>query len=75
MTADEILRDLRAQPFQPFRFILNDGTTYDVRYPDHCLTTRTLVIVGIPHPRRSLMQRAVYVSIDTICGKEPLTPA
>jgi hypothetical protein len=34
MTAEELRDTLREQPFEPFRIVLTDGATYDIRHPD-----------------------------------------
>lgn len=47
MTPGEILVDLRRQPFEPFRLVMSDGATYEVRHPDQCLVLSTAVIVGL----------------------------
>jgi hypothetical protein len=35
MTIQEIQRLLSAQPFDPFRVLVADGRTYDVRHPEN----------------------------------------
>jgi hypothetical protein len=34
MHPDNLLRALQAEPFHPFRIVMNDGTAYEVRHPE-----------------------------------------
>jgi hypothetical protein len=35
MTTQEIQRAMAAKPFEPFRLLVADGRSYDVRHPEH----------------------------------------
>lgn len=35
MTIQEVQRQLRKEPFEPFRILTADGQTYDVRHPEN----------------------------------------
>jgi hypothetical protein len=35
MAIQEIQRQLRTQPFEPFRILTTDGRSYDVRHPEY----------------------------------------
>jgi hypothetical protein len=48
MRPDDLLRLIRAQPFQPFRIHLTNGRTYDVRHPDLAVVGRSTMFVGAP---------------------------
>lgn len=48
MSPADILRLTRKQPFEPFRLVVTDGTTYDIRHPEFCMVLQTSLIVGIP---------------------------
>ncbi|MBX9580890.1 MAG: hypothetical protein K2X87_11330 [Gemmataceae bacterium] len=50
MSPLDILANTRKQPFVPFRLVVSDGSTYDIRHPDLCLVAQTTVTVGIPPP-------------------------
>ena len=44
----QTFRDLLAKcPFQPFRFVMSSGRTYDVRHPEMAFLTRTDIYVGV----------------------------
>lgn len=47
MTIQEIQRVHSAQPFQPFRIMVADGQTYDVRHPENLAFTGKGRIIGI----------------------------
>jgi hypothetical protein len=50
MRPDDVLRLLRARPFQPFRVFLSDGSQYDVRHPEMAIVSRSTVMLGVPGP-------------------------
>ena len=50
MSSEDILRFLRARPFEPFRIYMSDGNTYDVAHPELAMVERSVVIVGVPGP-------------------------
>ena len=47
MIAQDLLKLLRARPFQPFRIHGSDGRARDVRHPDEALVLRTRVILPL----------------------------
>jgi hypothetical protein len=51
MRPDDVLRLLRARPFQPFRIWLSDGKDYEIRHPEMAIVSRSTVSLGIPGPR------------------------
>ena len=48
---DRILELLAQRPFHPFRLVLSNGHTHDVRHPEMLLVSPYYVIVGIPDPK------------------------
>jgi hypothetical protein len=48
MEPTDLLKFTRKQPFEPFRLVVTDGTTYDITHPEFCMVAMTTVIVGIP---------------------------
>ncbi len=63
MSPNEILVDLRRQPFEQFRLVMTDGATYEVRHPDQCLVLATAVIVGLEsRPEQGWFER--YEKLD-----------
>ena len=47
MTAEELLDARNEQPFQPFRIVMANGGTYDVRSQDSIMVGRQATIVGL----------------------------
>jgi hypothetical protein len=74
MDFEMISEMLTAQPFVPFKFVLNDGSEHEVRNPDFCLLEASDMIY-VFHPsdervnRVSHPTRIVGVNITRI---EPL---
>ncbi len=50
MRPEDILRFLRARPFEPFRIQMSDGSTFDVAHPELTIDERSTVLVGVPGP-------------------------
>ena len=44
MRAKELIDHQKIRPFQPFRVIMNDGKTYDVRHPELIKVTKTTLL-------------------------------
>ncbi len=41
MLSVDLLQPLRKRLFEPFRILVSDGTTYDVRHPELVINSRT----------------------------------
>ena len=53
MDFEMISEMLRAQPFVPFKFVLNDGSEHEVRNPDFCLlNANDMIYVFYPSAER-----------------------
>jgi hypothetical protein len=48
MPPAELLACIRRRPFEPFRIVTSDGTTYEVRHPDMVLVGIASVHIGYP---------------------------
>jgi hypothetical protein len=69
----ELQRLLRQRPFQPFRVVVSDGRTYDVRYPEMNLLARGFIKIGIPEPGPNpLCDHTEFVWLSQIARVEPL---
>ena len=68
---------LRQKPFQPFRVILDDGRTFDIRYPEMNLLASWYVKIGVPEPGAAdpICDHTVFVPFSKIARLEPLSPA
>jgi hypothetical protein len=77
MEREELSRLLRQRPFQPFRVVLTDGRTFDVRYPEMNLLARLFIKIGIPEPGPSpICDHTEFVPLSQIVRVErPLATA
>ena len=76
MAPEELREVLRQQPFQPFRLVMTDGKTYDVRHPDLMMVGRRSAMVGLTgQPGRTYYERAVQVDLLHVIRLEPLERA
>ncbi|HEX4128551.1 MAG TPA: hypothetical protein VHZ24_00825 [Pirellulales bacterium] len=73
MDAEE-LRDVgRSRPFEPFRIVLTDGQTYDIRHPDLLWVGRKMAYVGLTgDPGQVFFERSVRVDLLHVTRTEPL---
>lgn len=47
MRAEELRQLLDRRPFVPLRLYFSDGSSFEIRYPDMALLTRSTVEIGI----------------------------
>lgn len=73
MSATELLRMLRAQPFAPFRVHISGGTIYEIRHPDRVIVLAAAVIVAFPDPSHPEMASGwEMVALRYMIRLEPL---
>jgi hypothetical protein len=73
MPPDEIQGKPQARPFIPFRIILDDGTTYEIRHPELILLGKRSAVIGIVgNPDDRLYDRSVTIALLHITRLEPL---
>ena len=77
--ADNLLTLLKTRPFMPFRFVLSDGGTVEVRSPEVILPGRQFAVVGLLDPNASdrLIDRwtmLYYMHITRVEYLKPGTP-
>ena len=77
MSRDDINSYLRERPFRPFRLLLSNGTTYEIRHPELAFPTLSSVILGIPATNSPLPSAdyAVHVSLMHIVQIDHIAPA
>jgi hypothetical protein len=77
MRYNDIKDLLKAQPFRPFRFVLADGSSYEVKHPEFCLPTLGAVHIGIPEKGKDdpAVDHVAIVSLYHIVKTEYLTPS
>ena len=73
---NEIRRQIKRQPFLPFRICTSDGTEHVVYNPNFVFLTRRTVYVGVPEDAEDLPEETVLFDtlhitrIETI-GEDP----
>jgi hypothetical protein len=76
MTAEELRDTLRERPFEPFRIVLTDGATYDVRHPDLLWVGQRVAYVGLTgDASQTFFERSVKIDLFHIVRLEPLNSA
>jgi hypothetical protein len=75
MRPDTIQTYCRAQPFQPFRLVMNSGKTYDVRHPETIAVGRDVLIYYHRPQPNAPFDRWESVSLLLIQNVEHLDPA
>ncbi|MGF1582988.1 MAG: hypothetical protein ACFCD0_27015 [Gemmataceae bacterium] len=72
MSPDELRKTLKQQPFEPFRIILSDGGSYEVRHPDRLMVGQRTAIVGMTSsPDQVLFELSAKVDLLHITRIEP----
>ena len=73
----QLLELVGKRPLQPFRIHLNDGRSFDVRYPNMTLVMSTLIEIGIPEPTEPdpYVDHSVDVDLGAISKIEMLPSA
>jgi hypothetical protein len=72
MRPEDILRFLRARPFEPFRIHMSDGTTFEIAHPELAIVERSTVLVGVPGPQGpdGPVERTVFCALVHITRAE-----
>ncbi len=65
MSRDDINNFLRERPFRPFRLLLSNDKTYEIRHPELAFATLSSVVLGIPatNSPQPVADYAVHVSL------------
>jgi hypothetical protein len=75
ITADDILRLVRRQPFVPFRIHMSDGTSYEVRHPELVWVLARRLCIAVPSQRDGVIQDIHYCAMLHITRLEELAHA
>ena len=76
MPPADLLRLLRANPFEPFRIHLDDGRTFDVHHADFVLVGLGSAIVATPDPANQGLYSAYEIlALRHISSLKPLPTA
>jgi hypothetical protein len=73
MNAEEILELLRHRPFQAFRIVTTDGTSYEIRHPELAMVGKRSITVGLTaDPSQPLYDRTVIIALLHVQRLEPV---
>ncbi len=74
MRSDELRNHLRKRPFRPFRLILTDGRTFEVRHPELAVVGQSTVAVGLARrgDPESLHDRSATIPLVDVLRIEPV---
>jgi hypothetical protein len=63
MLSDDLLQNLRKRPFEPFRILVSDGSTYDIRHPELVMVGLGSVLIGVPPAGQA---KPIYERVETV---------
>jgi hypothetical protein len=72
MRAKELKERLQRQPFEPFRVVLSNGESYEVRHPEMALLLRGGIYVAVPDAKGELPEVAAWCSLLHVAAIEPV---
>jgi hypothetical protein len=75
MPPADLLSRLRAKPFEPFRIVTTDGTTYEIRHPELVMVGLGSAYIGYPAPGTDgLVERLDIVSLRHVIRLQEMQP-
>lgn len=75
MAPNELRDSLRQEPFEPFRLVMTDGATFDIRHPDLLMVGLRTATVGLTgQAGQNYYERTVKVDLLHVVRVEPLEP-
>jgi hypothetical protein len=66
MPLEELLRAIRTKPFIPFRLLMTNGETLEVRHPELCMPGARTIAVGLTAPSQSQAIYDVVTIVDLL---------
>ena len=73
MAPTELRDSLTQQPFEPFRLVMSDGATHDIRHPDLLWVGQRAAYVGLTGQAGStVFERSVKVDLLHVTQVVPL---
>ena len=75
MSPVDLVQAVRKRPFEPFRILASDGSTYDIRHPELVMVGLGAVIIGVPAAGQTqpVYERAETVSLGHVVKLLPLS--
>ncbi|MBX9680256.1 MAG: hypothetical protein K2X38_15965 [Gemmataceae bacterium] len=75
MTVQTFRELLTQRPFKPFRLVMANGQSYEVRHPEMAWLTRTDILVGINESEEGVPAEFRICSLLHVATVEPLNLA
>lgn len=72
MTAKDLQKRVREQPFVPFRVVVSEGASYDVRHPDQVMVRRDAIVIGVPSEDDGYIDATVMVDLMYVVSLDPI---
>jgi len=73
MSPTDLLRRVRQRPFAPFRLIVSEGATYDIRHPEQVIVARDSAVIALEGAQgQDFYETTVLVDLLHIVRLEPL---
>jgi len=73
MAPRDLLKRVKQRPFIPFRLVVSEGATYDVRHPDFVMVGRDSAVIGIQGDQeQDFYETSVLVDLLHVVRLEPL---
>ncbi len=73
MTVHAFREMLARRPFQAVKLTLSSGQSFEIRYPEMALLTRTSILIGTDLAEDSVPAEFRIVSLLHVASMEPLT--
>ena len=73
MSHEDLQTRLHQRPFIPFRVVLTEGTSYEVRHPELFMLGKRAAVIGVARePEQTLFDSSVLVDLLHIVRLEPI---
>jgi hypothetical protein len=73
MSPEDLRTRIQARPFVPFRIVLTEGTSYEIRHPELFMLGKRGAVVGLAkNPDQTFFDATVLVDLLHIVRLEPL---
>ena len=76
MSHEDLEVRMQQRPFVPFRVVLTEGTSYEIRHPELLMLGRRSAVIGLAKdPQQRFYDGAVQVDLLHIVRLEPIDTA
>jgi hypothetical protein len=74
MTRKDLAKRVKQRPFVPFRLVLTEGTSYEVRHPEQIMVARDSIVIGVPseNDQEDFFDTTVLADLFHVVKLEPL---